>query len=487
MFNIDFEDQKVKSFFRTVQYTVLTVLAVTGTIILVFAGRGYDIDRNTGQVIQNGLVLVESIPDGAVVVIDGQPENDTTPSRLSVPGGEYGFKIDFEGYRSWEKQIIVSGSAVEWLAYPLLIPESLKTTHVSAFKDLEFVSQNPNTEKYLVRTVQKDPIFKLISIKNGLLVDEQNLSLPTGLITLGDGKLGSFDLVDWIDDGRYALITHTSRPSVEYILLDTENVTQSRNITSDFDLNLTDVVFINQKSDQLYTIVDGDLRKLNLADNTISAPIAKKVASFTTLEDKLLAYIRTSDEGSATIELALGANSPVILSELTGKAAQYKLDLSELDGVVYLTVLDTQNGRVIIFVDPHKPKTDTKETDRLTLALDGAKYLTLSDKHRFITIQSSSAFVVYDFEESEIYRFKLPIDIPTDSQVKWMDNYRMLIHDKSGLLYLFEFDGANLQPLVKSNQDFPVMFENSYKYMYTQAPSRPGESIFFESTKLIID
>lgn len=109
--------------------TGLVLIAVT--ILLVFLARGYSFDFQKKTVIETGLLLVNSIPDGGLVFIDDKPTSLATNGSLSLEPREYHLKIQKPGFFTYlktvkiEKELITRVDALLIPIFPELKPLSL--------------------------------------------------------------------------------------------------------------------------------------------------------------------------------------------------------------------------------------------------------------------------------------------------------------------------------------------------------------------------
>src|SRR3989344_9216209 len=112
-------------------FLVVTAIALA-SLILLFQSFGYDVDRKTGKVIQNGLIFLSAHPESADVYLNGQ-RKDKTDLRLAVPAGQYSVELKRDGYRTWKHAVSLEGGGIERLVYPVLFPEKLKTSDVQLY------------------------------------------------------------------------------------------------------------------------------------------------------------------------------------------------------------------------------------------------------------------------------------------------------------------------------------------------------------------
>jgi flagellar basal body-associated protein FliL len=71
-----------------IMYVLIGIIAIAiATVVFVYLINGYSIDRQTGEVIQNGLVYLDSKPESAEVYLNGQKQRGRTDARLVLAGG----------------------------------------------------------------------------------------------------------------------------------------------------------------------------------------------------------------------------------------------------------------------------------------------------------------------------------------------------------------------------------------------------------------
>src|SRR5690606_12414954 len=104
---MDFLDPKKKRSHNIrlyIGYGLMAIALTIATLIVVFAAYGYGIDRKTGDVIQNGLLIVDSHPESAHIFINNE-DKGTTDSRLVLPANAYTVELRRDGYLPWKLDI----------------------------------------------------------------------------------------------------------------------------------------------------------------------------------------------------------------------------------------------------------------------------------------------------------------------------------------------------------------------------------------------
>ena len=88
-------------------YGLVTILISLATYILVATAVGYEVFDFRGDVVQNGLLFLDSKPVSASITVDGKLEDDKTDAKLALNGGEYTITLNQTGYSSWTKKLLL--------------------------------------------------------------------------------------------------------------------------------------------------------------------------------------------------------------------------------------------------------------------------------------------------------------------------------------------------------------------------------------------
>lgn len=81
------------------------------SLAIILYGRGYRINFSDKSVAPKGLLVTNSQPNGAQVLIDGKLTSATN-STITLEPGWYNIRIEKEGYSVWEKRLRVQGEVV---------------------------------------------------------------------------------------------------------------------------------------------------------------------------------------------------------------------------------------------------------------------------------------------------------------------------------------------------------------------------------------
>ncbi len=74
-------------------------------VFVVAYALGYRFDLNSKKILQTTALAIETTPDNAVVLLNGQPATDPTPFISTLSPGQYAVAVQKNGYHSWKKQL----------------------------------------------------------------------------------------------------------------------------------------------------------------------------------------------------------------------------------------------------------------------------------------------------------------------------------------------------------------------------------------------
>ncbi len=487
---MDFLDPKKKRANKIrlyIGYALMAIALGIGTLILVFAAYGYDIDRNTGDVIQNGLIIVDSHPESANIFVDSISKG-TTDSRLILPAGKYKLELQREGYRSWNHTVNLEGSSIEQLVYPVLFPTKLVTKSIQDYTAAPSMASETLDRHWLVvqqpGSASSFNVVDLGTAKNTVTT----ITLPTDTFTPADGA-HAYEAIEWSADNNHLLLKHIFTGGSEFIMLDRENPQNSTNINKLFiPQALTAATLRDKKADQLYLHngADGNLFQADTKSRAATL-LQSKVISYKSYEDKTLLYATSSTSDANKVEVHVRQSSQDYLLRTLPAAGSYLLDMAQFNGHFYLVAGSTADGHVYVYKDVFDDlgsrPSRTPQPFRV-LVVPGAQYVSFSAIARFVAVQSGSNFAVYDFETNRQFRYDTKLALAANQKAVWMDGHRLsLISD--GYVNIFDFDGANNQKLSASLPAFRPFFDREYTALFTMAPNADKTSIIRTELKVL--
>jgi hypothetical protein len=457
------------------------------TYIITAGLDGYGFNVKTGQVVQNGLLFVDSKPSGAEIYLNGKDQNTRSPARLILPAGKYSLKLTKAGYHDWSNRFILNEQRVARYQYPFLFPLKPRTVDLKSYnaqpplitqspdqkwlliEDLSASSTVPTFDEYDTTTLDKTaPTVSTVAIPSNLLTDYSASSVLTE--------------VEWSTDNTHVLLKHEYPGGSEYIIFDRDKPDQSINVNTYFGISPSDLALYNKSVDRLYVYNQAD-QTLSVADvnaKSVGTPIIKHVLAFKPYGKNLVNYITDSNEPSGKVAAKIWDNGKIYpLNEFTAGSI-YMIDAAQYQGHFYYADGSDKSGRITIFKDPEdndKNPAIGKALPTIALDLPGASKLKFSNNARFIGVESGQNFAIYDMENQEKYEYGLDGQLAAD--MNWMDGNRF-IGSSDGNVLVMDFDGTNKHVLSSTSLTSGGFFSSNYNHLLTIASSGDNKAFLLK-------
>lgn len=472
---MDFLDPKKKHAHNVrlyIGYVLMAVALGIGTLVLVFAAYGYDINRKTGDVFQNGLIIVDAHPESATIFIDGVGKG-TTDNRLILPAAKYNVELQRNGYRNWSHTVNLEGSSIEQLVYPFMFPSNLVSKPVQEYTSApSMASESPDRHWLVVQQPNSASSFSVVDLgtaKNPV----STINLPSDTFTPAEG-VHSYEAIEWAADNSHLLLKHTHAGGNEFIMLDRNNPASSINLNKAFASQpFTGVTLRDKKADQLY-LFNATSGGLFQADTKTLATnlILSRVLSYKSYQNNTLLYTSNPAASTKDVEVRVLQNTQDSLLRTLPVAESYMLDMAQFNGHLYLVSGSPADDHVYIYKDPfsdlNRRPARTPQPFRVLIVPD-AQYMSFSTIVRFVAVQGGSSFAVYDFETNRQFRYDTKLPLVAGQKASWMDGHRLVLNSEN-TINIFDFDGTNLQKLSSSLPAFTPFFNRDYTGMFTLAP-----------------
>lgn len=456
-----------------VGYFLIATAIVLVTLILVFQSYGYDLDRKTGAIIQNGLMFVSSRPEPANVYVNDRLVKTQGNVRLVLPSDIYNLELKRDGYRPWQRTVSLAGGSIERLVYPFLFPKKLDTKDQQTYKSQpQFATQSPDRHWILVQPtnhVNKLSVYDTSNFNKA----PKSIVLPADLLTAATDH--KFELVEWSPDNKHLLVKDTSSAGVQFIMIDWTDPAKSYNVNTTFGQNPTQVALRDKKYDQLYLF---NQQEQTLALGTQKdgqvKPVLSNVLGFTPYGGDTIIYASSqpAPDGQARITYH-NKNGNFKLLDVP-LADKYLMDMAQYDGKWYVAAGSVADGRVYIYTDPQEiieQPGSTKLYPTTVLRIDNPQWIEFSANTQFLAVQSGSRFAVFDAERQRNYNYKLPLALDAGSPLaSWMDDARLIVNSGAKMV-VSDFDGKNQQTLTTNLPGFVPFFDRDYKLLFNIAPS----------------
>ncbi len=283
-----------RKFLGIISYILATVIVLGGTVLLVAYGNGYTYNFTTGKLVQRGLLLLSSTPNGAEVTLGTKVLGTATPFRHSFEEGWYDLTLSRTGYRTWHKKIHVKPSLVSMHQYVLLLRDRLKTESIATHSALSQMVASPDNSRvaFVVPTGEQAGLWSL-NTEN----DSQSRILP--LPTTPDvAAPETLSVLSWSNDSSHMLVRRTKGSDTGLLLVANTATETPVSITAAFAVNPENLTFSPTNWRQLYWLNEQSLRRLNVSDSTVSPVLATKVAGFGFDGSRVLYVTKTTPQPS---------------------------------------------------------------------------------------------------------------------------------------------------------------------------------------------
>lgn len=463
----------------TIGYILISIAIGLGTIILVYGAYGYGINTKTGDIIENGLLFVDSKPGGAQIYLNGKNQKIATGARLVLPAGDYKLSLFRTGYRPWEREFSLQEHAIARYVYPFLFPEELQISSMKQYSSPPQVfTQSPDRRWLLVQTSAVDGSAAVFDeYDTGDLAKKPvQKTIPGGLLS---GASPQLSVVEWSSDNNNVLLRNTFDNQAEYIIFNRSKPQESVNINKLFNTSPDRVVLRDRKADQLY-FYSASERTLRLADvdkATVGGPVLKQVLAFTPYGNELITYVTDKDVPSGRAEARIWDNGRTYPLYQFSASDNYVVDAARFQGHWYYVAGGDKEERINIYKDPLDSLKDSsagKANPMLALHQLGVKKLEFSNNARFIAAQDGQNFAVFDLETKENYKYTLKA--PLAAAMDWMDGHRFIGQSQGGI-FVMDYDSQNQQSLATTSRPDGGLFSRDFNHLLALRQAADGTGL----------
>ena len=472
---MDYLDPNKKKAHQTrlfIGYALMAIAIAFATVILVYMGSGYYVDRQTGDLIQNGQIYVNSDPEGAQIYLNDKQQKSKTDNKLVVPSGSYKVGMKKEGYRDWEQTLQLEGGKVQKLDYARLIPTTLKPAVVQTFASTPtHVSQSPD-RKYLSLVFAERPnVIMFYDLTQPEKAPTEILIAPTLLST--PTQIGTFIVAEWTEDTKTILVHNKVGENIlDYLLVNRTDASATKNLTTHFGLKSASFSLRDRSANNLF-VFDKTARTFataTVSDKQITQHLTG-VLQYTPIDGDKILYVLEPDAGKDKVQVRItdGYEKTYLIRELTISTQPYLLAGAKLGSNVVVALGTTADNKVSVFRNPagYLKANPSKNFPLATTVfqLTAPTEVSFSTDASVVMARGGQKIASHYFEEDRSARFELPMPLGA-LPLRWTDG-KHLQAVSGGSAYIVDFDGANLQKLVETNEALNAYFDAKYENLYT--------------------
>lgn len=482
--------KKQKFIQRLIVYAVmvLAILAiVAGTVLFIL---GYRLSGDRGQLEQVAIIQFDSTPSGAEIIIDGRSVNARTAAKQSVLVGTHSFIVQRDGYETWSKTLTLGARSLTWLDYIRLVPKELALEKVATYTSVAAEKTAPDGRFMLIQEKASQPVYQWIDLRSET-IKTSTLTLPASAYSsaANDDIKHTFTLDSWDQGGRYILVKHNYGSKSEWIVMDTQNVSESVNVTRLLGLNVSSLKFASTNGNILYGLADGVVRKLDLSSATISRGLVSNVQSFDVFETNIITYVGT-DSDDENIKVAGiyrdGDAQSHVLRRVSSKATPLAIDASRYFSDYYVAIAEGLKVTILKGTYPASSDESAASLGQFAEFMAAADVETLgfSNEGDYLVAQSGLTFASYEIEHQRLTNASIAATGTRAQTLRWLDRaYLWAVHD--GQLSIREFDGTNVHVINAAELGFDAALSQNGRFLYSIGKSEDGYQL--QRVKMILD
>jgi len=469
--------------------TVSVLIILTVTILFML---GYRLDSGNGRLEQGALLQFDSTPNNADVLVDNKLTGVRTAGKQTVSAGVHDVMYTKAGYENWSRSLDFAAGTLTWLDYARMVPKQRAPETVASYTTIVGAKASPDMRFVLLQEAAASPQFQLADLRSAD-VKFSTINLPADLYSesANPAVTHSFSMDKWNLGGRYILIKHSYNNQNEWIMLDTENVSQSINVTRLLSVNFTDLQFAGTNGRNLFGLLDDrNIRKLDLSSATLSRALITNADSFELFDTDTISYIGT-DPNNATKRVAgvyrEGDEQPHVLRTVDSLDTVLKIAISRYFNDNYVAI--AEGSKVTILkcnyqIAGNDDMTNLKQFATMNLEKPVIQ-LSFSPKGDYAIASNAEAFVSYEIEHSRSFGGALDSSQgETFTQLRWLDTAHVW-NQQNGSLIMRDFDNSNSYSINTVTGNFDVTLSQNGRYLYSIGSSDKGFS--FQRVKMILE
>lgn len=468
--------------------TLSVIIIATSAILFML---GYRLDSNNGRLEQGALLQFDSTPNGADVFVDGNNIGSRTATKQTVIAGTHTIKMTRFGYQDWTRTLTLDAGTLTWLDYTRFVPQDRPVEKVATYPSLANVKFSPDSKWALIQEAATEPKFQLVDLRSEE-VRATVLDLPQSTYAQATAEAKhSFALASWDSGSRYVIVKHIYQDQTEWLVVDTQNVSQTISVSQRLSVGLNDLQFASTDGKILYGLTnDGTIRKIDLSAATLSRAFVTQVESFSMYDNTVLSYVGFNPTNASQRVAGVyrdGDESPHVLRTTSTLDTGLKIATSRYFSDDYVAIAE---GNVVSVLKGSYPTSSAQDNGSLkqfaTLELSGAvSALSFSPKGDYVFAQSGEAYKSYEIEHKNTAAGMIATaNGAPATTLKWLDTAH-LWNDDGGSLVMRDFNGSNVYGIMAVEPGFDTSLSQNGRFFY--AIGKKDDAYQLQRVKMILD
>ena len=473
------KQKKVRTRRLFVGYGLFAVLISLATYILISTALGYEIFTSKGQVIQNGLLFVNSRPSSADIYVNGKKESSNTDAKLSLPEGVYDISLQKPGYKEWRDTVKLSGGSVKFINYPRLFP--VKPTQLAdiPYQNGASIVEQSKDKRWLFVTMADSA--KLAEIYD---IDNPNtppiaIVLPEILLNGQKAKIVSF--VEWAGDNHHFLVKVSIGDTSSNLLIDKDNLADVANVSQMFGLIATDHIgFWDSKWDKIFIHhVAGSVQLGSVKDKSIAASplISDSVVELFTIGGERAVYTVALNETDLNVKFLTNSKS-YIFTSIKKSPNPLLVKSVGFNRNEYVALAGGSLEKTLLFrnLETQIKKSSNTHLAPFVIMPTKSSYIEFSRSNRLLLATDGVNNSVYDIEDKEVFKYVIPTKNPSVSG--WFDDSRIYSVGSDKSISVYGFNGSNINNVTPQVSGIPFVNRDVTRAVYF-VPATNSQSLRF--------
>jgi len=479
---LDPKKKRNKKIRLMIGYALLGVAISIATVVFVYLANGYYIDRETGVVIQNGLVFLDSKPESATIYINGEQQRGSTDARLVVPEGSYDIELRRDGYVTWGRKLSLEGGSLRRLTYARLFPEKLDSEvalNLSLPALPQEISQSIDKRWLVMAFAGQSQSMQFVDLNRTVLQIEE-LPIPPQLIK-SPGP-GVWKIVEWADDNKTFLAEFRSDAAItEYVLINRDDPSASKNLADAFPGQRFSSALIRDRKNDLVFLNDattGEVFRGDVKSGAVESYV-KNVTDYVSFGSDAMLYVTDVDASEGHVKAVLKkGDEQFTLREIKANVDQskdYLLEMAKLGNSLVMGIGSATEGRVIVYNDPigalKNNDFSSLPVPTTVLRVADPEELSISADSSVIMARSGLKFASHEFEDDRSYTFEIDAQTNASQNITWIDGQHFMMPTGINEQTVADFDGSNVLKLANSQPELGSIFDGSLDEQFTFLPA----------------
>lgn len=152
---------------RNIYFWFICSVTIISIPLLLLFSSGYRLNLKNLKIIKTGSIYITSTPKNAQIYINNEKYSETTPVLINnLSPNEYYISVQKNGYRPWEKKLLINSSLTTFTTKLFLVKENLKPENISKN---QFPQNTPITISADIAS-----IIEQLDLSNNLRIEEIN-------------------------------------------------------------------------------------------------------------------------------------------------------------------------------------------------------------------------------------------------------------------------------------------------------------------------